>query len=117
MQVGFLVFFSLNAVFHFWWNYSLLVPCFVTGLLGGAVYVNAFTLIAKNVAPERVELALTTASLGDSMGAFPLSVTAPLVSTANASLTTLSQESFSAMLPASSFRRAFTKLTKSMGAL
>jgi hypothetical protein len=89
----------------------------VTGLLGGAVYVNAFILIAKNVVPERVELALTTASLGDSMGAFPLPVTAPLVSTANTRLTTLSQVSFSAMLPASSSRHAFTEPTKSMEAL
>ena len=31
MQVCFLVFFTLDAWLHFWYNYWLLVPCIVTG--------------------------------------------------------------------------------------
>lgn len=42
--------------------------CFVTGLLGGAVYVNAFTLISKEQPEDKKELALTAASIGDSFG-------------------------------------------------
>ena len=38
------------------------------GLLGGAVYVNAFTLISKDVEPEYKEFSLSAASLGDSLG-------------------------------------------------
>lgn len=38
------------------------------GLLGGAVYVNAFTLISRQVDPLRREFSLAAASLGDSLG-------------------------------------------------
>lgn len=38
------------------------------GLLGGAVYVNAFTLICSEVAPARQEFALSAASVADSFG-------------------------------------------------
>lgn len=31
MQVGFLVFFTLDAWLHFWYNYWLLVLCLITG--------------------------------------------------------------------------------------
>ena len=36
--------------------------------MGGAVYVNAFTLISKNVAPEYVEFSLSAASVADTGG-------------------------------------------------
>ena len=42
--------------------------CACTGLLGGAVYVNAFTLISRHVDPLRREFSLAAASLGDSLG-------------------------------------------------
>lgn len=38
------------------------------GLLGGAVYVNAFTLISHQVDPALKEFSLAAASLGDSLG-------------------------------------------------
>ena len=38
------------------------------GLLGGAVYVNAFTLLAKEVEPSLREFSLSAASLADSVG-------------------------------------------------
>lgn len=69
LQAGFLVFFVTDAVWLFWWDWTLLGPCFCTGLLGGAVYVNAFTLIARKFpAGPRRELALTMASLANTLG-------------------------------------------------
>lgn len=68
MQCGMLAFFLVNAVVKFWYNWSLLVPCFVTGLLGGAVYVNAFTLISRNVEPRVREFSLGAASVADGIG-------------------------------------------------
>lgn len=38
------------------------------GLLGGGVYVNAFTLISKSIDPRYREFSLGAASLGDSLG-------------------------------------------------
>lgn len=37
LQLCLLVFFTLDALLHFWLNHALLVLCFVAGLLGGAV--------------------------------------------------------------------------------
>lgn len=69
LQVGFLVFFTTDAIWEWWWNWGLLFPCFITGLLGGAVYVNAFTLISEEFKDgAKKELALTATSLGDSFG-------------------------------------------------
>ncbi|CAL5228292.1 g11397 [Coccomyxa viridis] len=68
LQVGMLVFFLLVAVFHFMYSWWLLSLCLCTGLLGGAVYVNAFTLLAKEVEPSLREFSLSAASLADSVG-------------------------------------------------
>lgn len=68
MQCALLLFFVADAATHFWYNNGLLVVCFGTGLLGGAVYVNAFTLIAKEVAPGMVEFSLGAACVADSLG-------------------------------------------------
>jgi len=48
-----LIFFVLDARFKFWYDNSLLSLAFFTGLLGGAVYVNAFRLIAAAVESYR----------------------------------------------------------------
>jgi hypothetical protein len=68
MQVGMLAFFLANAVEKWWYNWSLLAPCFFTGLLGGAVYVNAFTLISREVEPRLREFSLAAASVADGLG-------------------------------------------------
>ncbi|CAL8471388.1 g10930 [Coccomyxa elongata] len=68
LQLGLLFFFLAVAVLHFWYNWWLLVPCFITGLLGGAVYVNAFTLLSREVQPCLQEFSLAAASLADSVG-------------------------------------------------
>jgi battenin len=68
LQVVLLVFFSLVSAYHFCYNWSLLVFCFCAGLLGGGVYVNAYTLLSKEVPPAYVEFALSAASVGDTIG-------------------------------------------------
>jgi len=68
VQCLLLVFFSFNATLQFWNGWSLLVPAFVTGLIGGLVYANAFTLISKEVQKEYVEFSLSAASVADSLG-------------------------------------------------
>jgi battenin len=68
-QLGFLLFFILNTVTKFWWNWGLLLPCFVTGLLGGSVYVQGFSAIERDVlVPSHREFALAAASVADSFG-------------------------------------------------
>lgn len=68
LQMLLLGFFTLVAATHFWYNWGLLCVCFVVGLLGGAVYVNAYTLISKEVPRSHVELALAAVSVGDTLG-------------------------------------------------
>lgn len=69
LQAFFLAFFVADALWLFWWGWGLLAPCFVTGLLGGTVYVNALMLVGQShrEGPVR-ELALTAASVGGSLG-------------------------------------------------
>uniref|UniRef100_K3WDH7 Protein BTN n=1 Tax=Globisporangium ultimum (strain ATCC 200006 / CBS 805.95 / DAOM BR144) TaxID=431595 RepID=K3WDH7_GLOUD len=69
LQTALLVFFTLVSAYHVLYNWSLLVAlCFAAGLLGGGVYVNAFTLLSREVAPGHVEFALSAASVGDTFG-------------------------------------------------
>ncbi|RLN90971.1 hypothetical protein BBJ28_00015742 [Nothophytophthora sp. Chile5] len=68
LQTVLLVFFTLVAATHFWYNWGLLLLCFVVGLLGGGVYVNAYTLLSKEIPPSHVELALVAVSVGDTVG-------------------------------------------------
>lgn len=67
-QVVMLLFFYLVAVDKFLYGYGLLFLCFGVGLVGGLGYVNAFRLVAEAVPPELKELALASASVGDSVG-------------------------------------------------
>ena len=50
------------------YTYSLLLLCLCAGLLGGAVYVQGFSLLSRETAPEKRELALVTASIADTLG-------------------------------------------------
>jgi len=68
LQVTLLLFFVLDAYYMFWYDWSILIACFVVGLLGGAVYVNGFSLIAENVRPHLKEFSLSAASIADSVG-------------------------------------------------
>lgn len=51
-----------------WDNWGVLVLCFAAGLLGGATYVNAFTLLSREVPPHRREFGLAAACVADSLG-------------------------------------------------
>ena len=57
------------------------------GLLGGAVYVNAFTLISRHVDPLMREFSLAAASLGDSLGIAFADVAGVLIQVSAYSLT------------------------------
>ena len=52
----------------FWYDWSLIAPAFCVGLVGGAVYVGAFALIAEEVAPELKEFSMSVAIIADSIG-------------------------------------------------
>jgi len=68
LQILFLGFFTWISIYHIWYNWGLLVPAFATGLLGGFTYVNAFTLISRDIAPRYREFSLAAASVADSIG-------------------------------------------------
>lgn len=68
LQCGLWILFYAIALQHFMYGYVLLLPAFITGLLGGAVYVNAFTLIDKNLLPEYRELALSATAFACDAG-------------------------------------------------
>ena len=68
LQVSLLIFFLLDAYYMFWYDWSLLMACFVVGLLGGGVYVGGFSLLAETVPPHLKEFSLSAASLADSVG-------------------------------------------------
>jgi battenin len=64
------VFFAYIAADHsFWYDYSLLLPCFYVGLLGGAVYVHGYKRICVDFAAvDQKEFALAATSVAESLG-------------------------------------------------
>ncbi len=64
-QGALLALFAWDAVSHAW---GLLVLCFCAGLIGGAVYVHGFILLARRAAPAERELLLASASVADTVG-------------------------------------------------
>lgn len=63
-----LVLFYLNATFHTLQNNYLFVGCFYAGLLGGAVYVQGYSRISRDLPVSIREFALASASVADSFG-------------------------------------------------
>lgn len=68
LQVVNLYFFGLNSIHHFWYNYYLLLPCFFAGLLGGAVYVQGFSRVNRDMPIELKEFAIASVGVADSLG-------------------------------------------------
>eukprot|EP00301_Raphidiophrys_heterophryoidea_P005221 c12219_g1_i1.p1 GENE.c12219_g1_i1~~c12219_g1_i1.p1 ORF type:complete len:287 (+),score=45.64 c12219_g1_i1:416-1276(+) len=69
LQTCLLVFFFLIAFHNKLQLPQLTYPlCFVVGLFGGAVYVNAFKWIAQTTPPHLREIALSGASVADTIG-------------------------------------------------
>ena len=67
-QVCLLLFFIWTAIYQIWYNWWLLVCCGVVGLIGGAVYVQAFALLSENAKPQLREFSLAAAGVADSLG-------------------------------------------------
>mmetsp|Transcript_49245 Transcript_49245/g.130424 ORF Transcript_49245/g.130424 Transcript_49245/m.130424 type:complete len:424 (-) Transcript_49245:51-1322(-) len=70
LQVAFLIFFVFDGAFQFWAGYTLLVPSFAVGLLGGTNYVQTCLSINRCLPPHERELALSTVSVGGPVGVF-----------------------------------------------
>eukprot|EP00605_Chrysophyceae_sp_TOSAG23-4_P001452 GSChrysophyteH1.ASY1.ANO1.1587.1 assembled CDS len=68
LQCVFLAFSIYNAYHMVWYDWSILTLCFGVGLLGGAVYVGGFSLVAIESPPSMKEFNLSAASVGDSFG-------------------------------------------------
>ena len=61
--------FSLVAAKHVWYNYTLLIPCFYVGLLGGGVYVHGYKRICADFdMVDQREFALAATSVAESLG-------------------------------------------------
>lgn len=69
LQVGLLILFSFISLHQFWYSWAHLIPLtFFAGLLGGGVYVNAFTLMARELSPVHLEFSLGAVAFADSLG-------------------------------------------------
>ena len=64
------VLFWCNAIWMWLYNYTLMIPCFLVGLIGGSIYVGMFSLLSEleGESPATREFNLTATSLGDSIG-------------------------------------------------
>jgi battenin len=67
-QVVMLIFFTVVAVTHFWYDYGLLVMCVIVGLFGGFVYINAFKLISEKLQSPYREIAMSGATVSNTLG-------------------------------------------------
>lgn len=67
-QLFLLVFFTLDAFYEWWYNWSMLCLCFVVGLFGGGVYVGGFSLMAESVKPELKEYSLVASGVAIDIG-------------------------------------------------
>ena len=68
LQFGNLAFYLAVALYKFWFGPWFLVPAFYMGLLGGAVYVNFFARIIKDLPLEQQEAALGVFTTADTCG-------------------------------------------------
>jgi len=68
LQSALLVFFYTDAQYQYWYNWGLLGLCVCSGLLGGAVYVNALTLICSEIEVKYQEFSLTAVATAFSLG-------------------------------------------------
>ena len=68
IQVGLMLFFVSDAYSQYWYNWTLLIPAFCVGLIGGAVYIGVFALIAEEVKPELKEYSMGVAIIANTVG-------------------------------------------------
>ena len=60
--------FAAVASTQFWTGWSLLVPCFFVGCLGGFSYVQTYAHMSDNVVEDRKEMAISAATVGENFG-------------------------------------------------
>ncbi len=68
IQIGLMLFFVSDAYSQYWYDWTLLVPAFCVGLIGGAVYIGVFALIAEEVKPELKEYSMGVAIIANTIG-------------------------------------------------
>ena len=68
LQCAPLLFFMAVGAWQVAYGRGLMLLCVLVGLLGGAVYVNAFTLVSRHVQQGMVEMSLSAASVADTSG-------------------------------------------------
>jgi len=68
VQVALLTGFVGNASTQLWTGYSLGAPALVVGLIGGALYVQTFLAVDRELPAEMREAALATCTCGDTAG-------------------------------------------------
>ena len=68
VQVGLMLFFISDAYDQYWYDWTLLIPAFCVGLIGGAVYIGVFALIAEEVKPELKEFSMSVAIIANTIG-------------------------------------------------
>ena len=68
VQVALMSFFISDAYAQYWYDWSLLAPAFCVGLIGGAVYIGVFALIAEEVKPELKEFSMGVAIIANTIG-------------------------------------------------
>ena len=68
LQVVNLCFFWLDSLHRFWYDYTLMLPCFVAGLLGGSVYVQGFSRVNADMPIELKEFAVASVGVADTLG-------------------------------------------------
>ena len=68
VQVALMSFFISDAYAQYWYNWSLLAPAFCVGLIGGAVYIGVFALIAEEVKPQLKEFSMGVAIIANTIG-------------------------------------------------
>ena len=68
VQVGLLLAFCADAATQTVTGFALSLPALVVGLIGGALYVQTFLAIDREVPPDQREAALATCTCGDTAG-------------------------------------------------
>ena len=68
MQVALLVLFCADAATQLWVGFSLGMPALLVGLIGGALYVQTFLAVDRELPAHRREACLATCTCGDTAG-------------------------------------------------
>ena len=68
LQIALLAAFVSDAATQVWVGYTLGAPALLVGLIGGALYVQTFLAVDRELPAEKREAALATCTCGDTAG-------------------------------------------------